>query len=105
MEKKNRDVSETGATDDSAVNNNSRSTNINYTNHSFGPLYVSEGTDCLRHDTEYLGGCPDAACFGLNVVDVGEKRRSTTIRVPIRRHPRRLLRRSRRGRPPTNCTL
>ena len=41
--------------------------NIKYTNHSFGPLYVADGTNCLRQDTECLGGCPDAAYFGLNV--------------------------------------
>ena len=40
---------------------------LNYTNHSFGVLHVADGTDCLLHDTECLGGCPDAAYFGLNV--------------------------------------
>jgi hypothetical protein len=40
----------------------------NYTNHSFGALNVAEGQDCLKHDTECLGGCPDAAYLGLNVV-------------------------------------
>jgi hypothetical protein len=40
---------------------------FNYTNHSFGPLYIAAGTECLRDNTECLGGCPDAAYFGLNV--------------------------------------
>jgi hypothetical protein len=66
------DVLESRTTDNSIVNNNiSSNAYINYTNHSFGPLYVAEGSDCLRHDTECLGGCPDAAYFGLNIVDDG----------------------------------
>ena len=40
---------------------------FNYTNHSFGPLFIAAGTECLRDNIECLGGCPDAAYFGLNV--------------------------------------
>ncbi len=45
----------------------SRKMPLNYTNHSFGVLHVADGMDCLLHGTECLGGCPDAAYFGLNV--------------------------------------
>lgn len=51
--------------DRSAVTSNDMP--LNYTNHSFGVLHVADGTNCLRYDTECLGGCPDAAYFGLNV--------------------------------------
>jgi hypothetical protein len=59
--------------DDEEKNNEVERNNMdmnlfNYTNHSFGPLYIAAGTECLKDNTECLGGCPDAAYFGLNVV-------------------------------------
>jgi len=53
--------------DDEEERNNMDINLFNYTNHSFGPLHIASGTECLRDNTECLGGCPDAAYFGLNV--------------------------------------
>jgi len=39
---------------------------------NFGPLRI-RGLDCLRENTECLGDCPDAAYFGLNIVEESDK--------------------------------